>query len=105
MGFLDRLFKKEYNPNDRLSDRCEAVKKLKDQDKLIEILKTDNHEFVRKEAIYNITNQDIIIDVARNDESWVVRLNAVRIINDPNILAEIAKNDGDSQLKLLMRLF
>ena len=42
MGFLDRLFKKEYNPNDRLSDRCEAVKKLKDQDKLIEILKTDN---------------------------------------------------------------
>ena len=45
MGFLDRLFKKEYNPNDRLSDRCEAVKKLKDQDKLIEILKTDNHEF------------------------------------------------------------
>ena len=28
MGFLDRLFKKEYNPNDRLSDRCEAVKKL-----------------------------------------------------------------------------
>ena len=100
MGFLDRLFKKEYNPNDRLSDRCEAVKKLKDQDKLIEILKTDNHEFVRKEAIYNITNQDIIIDVARNDESWVVRLNAVRIINDPNILAEIAKNDGDSQVYL-----
>ena len=78
MGFLDRLFKKEYNPNDRLSDRCEAVKKLKDQDKLIEILKTDNHEFVRKEAIYNITNQDIIIDVARNVIKETKALNTFR---------------------------
>lgn len=100
MGFLGRFFKKEYNPNDRLSDRCDAVKKLKDQDKLMEILKTDNHEFVRKEAIYNITNQEVIREVAINDKSWVVRLNAVRIINDTKFLAEIAKNDEDSQVYL-----
>ena len=101
-----------------------AVKKLTDQEVLIDIAKNSENYYVRMTAVYNehLTDKDVIAYVGKNDEFVDVREAAgrrlkkmreaeyeksvenrkldVQKMKDPAALANIAKTDSSSRIRM-----
>lgn len=94
MGLMD-FFKPKYKHND-WNVRKEAVQKLDNESKLIEILKNDESSSVREVAVQKINDKKVLKDTAKNDHDAYVRLLAAERIDDQKTLEELAINGKNS---------
>lgn len=94
MGLMD-FFKPKYKHND-WNVRKEAVRKLDNEVKLIEILKNDESSSVREVAVKKINNEEVLQDIAKNDPDAYVRLLAAERVNDQETLEYLAVNGKNS---------
>jgi len=81
--------------------RDDAIRKTKDQNTLIDVVKNDKSKYSRAAAAWNITDQGVLVDIIKNEESENVRYAATSNITDKNILMDIAKNDKSKSVCLV----
>ena len=70
------------NPQARLN----RIKKIDDEDKLVEIAKNDTHINVRKAAIDKIDDEEILQDIGENDADWCVSQEAFSSFDDKRLI-------------------
>ncbi len=90
MGFLDKIFKQKWKDEDP-QIRLEAVKKLGDEEILINIAQNDSEYTVRREAVKKINDQSALKIIAKNDSDYGVCEEAVKKINDESFLLYMIK--------------
>lgn len=74
-----------------------AVRKIKDQALIMNLVMNSKYEYVREEAVKKVKDQDVLISVVKNDTSGLVRKAAVdnsHLINK-KILADVVKNENE----------
>ena len=90
MGLGD-LFKPKWKHSNYIKRR-KAVMELDDQEILIDIVKNDPADGIRKAAIKKIKDKDFLLDIAKNeDEDWSVRLEASIQCNYNPFLVDFVK--------------
>ena len=75
------------------------AEKLKEQARLLEIVRSDNSAQVRTDAVAGIDAPTILMELASNEKehAWV-RITALRKLTNQAFLAKIAKNDEDGDI-------
>ena len=76
--------------------RLEAVRRLKDEDALSDVLKNDSYWRIRREAARRVNDENILFDVFKNDTDSDVQKAAIEKIADGKLIADILINDCDS---------
>lgn len=96
MGFLDKLFKPKYDPNDFYTDRLRAVEKITDEKVLANIAKIDEWDEIRHKAVKKISEESLLADIAKNEsDSSDVCKEAIKKISDESLLADVAINNSN----------
>ncbi len=80
------------------SMRLEEIEKLKDEDKLVEIVCTDDSPRVRLVAISKVNDDQQLMKVVQNAKELDVRLVAVERISSEEIVAELVKAKENLEL-------
>ncbi|MBR5503041.1 MAG: HEAT repeat domain-containing protein [Methanobrevibacter sp.] len=70
------------NPQARLN----RIKKIDDEEKLVEIAKNDTHINVRKAAIDKIDDEEILQEIGENDEDWCVSQEAFSSFDEKRLI-------------------
>jgi hypothetical protein len=79
--------------------RLAAVRELKDQSILVQIVRNDADGRVREAAVGKVTDESVLTQIARTDRDPQVRKAAVEKLTDESVLTQIARTDGDSQVR------
>ena len=92
---------KDYRANDTLRET--AVRKLTNQDLILEIAKNAKYGFrhVAIEKLERLQHQTMFSDIAKNDQDENVRKSAIKKLNDQTLLADIAKNDESADIRMI----
>ena len=77
----------------RWTIRREAVKKIANQEVLVEIASNDFH-WIRREAVKRITNQEALVEIALDNQENDVRREAFKRITNQEVLVDILLNDS-----------
>ena len=81
--------------------RIAAVRRIRSDETLIDLLKNHNDWHVRYAALDSIKKIDetILNDVALNDEDYVVRRKAAEHVKNQDVLVYISRNDEDALVR------
>ena len=82
--------------------RMAAVRRIRNEEILIDLLKNHSDWHVRYAALDSINKFDesLINDVVLNDEDFIVRREAVKYVKDQDILVFISRNDEDAIVRI-----
>lgn len=82
-----------YNDKTNSQDvRRNAVKNIKIQSFIADIIKNETDEAVRATAVEILMDQSVLIEVARHDRFQINRIRAIKKLTDKSVLEEIKKN-------------
>ena len=82
--------------------RAEAVKGIKDEDFLVNVILTDSSNEVREQAANLINDEEILKIIACYDSCWFVRRAAIRKIKDKGFLFSIMYKVDNERIKKII---